>query len=64
MDYLTNIYIYKQELQNKTIHDHRLAISNFHEQSQGKPVGEHPRVYALLVGIFSNRSPQPKYCLI
>ena len=61
-DYLTDLY--KQGLQYRTINNHRLAISAFHEQIQGKPVGEHPRVYALLAGIFNSRSPQPKYCFI
>ena len=31
---------------------------------QGKPVGEHPRVCALLAGICNSRPPQPKYCFI
>ena len=62
LDYLTDLY--KQGLQYRTINNHRSAISAFHEQIQGKPVGEHPRVCALLAGIFNSRPPQPKYCFI
>ena len=62
LDYLTDLY--KQGVQYRTINNHRSAISAFHEQIQGKPVGEHPRVCALLVGIFNSRPPQPKYCFI
>ena len=59
------IYIkYKQGLQYRTINNHRSAISALHKQIQGKPVGEHPRVCALLAGIFNNRPSQPKYCFI
>ena len=46
------------------MNNHRSAISAFHEQIQGKPVGEHPRVCALLAGIFNSRPPKPKYCFI
>ena len=62
LDYLTDLY--KQGLQYRTINNRRSAISAFHEQIQGKPVGEHPRVCALLAGIFNSRPPQPKYCFI
>ena len=44
LDYLTDLY--KQGLQYRTINNHRSAISAFHEQIQGKPVEEHPRVCA------------------
>ena len=40
LDYLTDLY--KQGLQYRTINNHRSAISAFHEQIQGKPVGKHP----------------------
>ena len=62
LDYLADLY--KQGLQYRTINNHRSAISAFHEQIQGKPVGEHPRVCALLARIFNTRAPQPKYCFI
>ena len=62
LDYLTDLY--KQGLQYRTINNHRSAIPAFHEQIQGKLVGEHPRVCALLAGIFNSRPPQPKYCFI
>ena len=56
--------LYKQGLQYRTINNHRSAISAFHEQIQGKSVGEHPRVSALLARIFNSRSQQPKYCFV
>ena len=62
LDYFTALC--KQGLQYKTINNHRSAISTSHEQIQGKPVGEHPRICALLAGIFNSRPPQPKYCFI
>ena len=62
LDYLTDLY--KQGLQYRTINNHRSAISAFHEQIQGKRVGEHPRMCALLAEIFNSRPPQPKYCFI
>ena len=40
LDHLTDLY--KQGLQYRTINNHRSAISAFHEQIQGKPVGKHP----------------------
>ena len=58
LDYLTDLY--KQGLQYRTINNHRSAISAFHEQIQGKPVGEHPRVCDLFARIFNSRPPQPK----
>ena len=62
LDYLTDLC--KQGLQYRTINNHRSAISAFHEQIQGKRVGEHPRVCALLAEIINSRPPQPKYCFI
>ena len=58
LDYLTDLY--KQGLQYRIINNHRSAISAFHEQIQGKPVGEHPRVCDLFARIFNSRPPQPK----
>ena len=43
---------------------HRSAISAYHDQVNGKPVGQHPRVCALLTGAFNMRSPQPRYAFI
>ena len=43
-------------LQNKTINNNRSAISAFHNQIQGKPVGDHPRIYSLAAGIFNRTS--------
>ena len=46
--------LYKQELQYRTLNNHR-PTSTFHEQAQGKHIGEHPKVCALLAGIFNSR---------
>ena len=32
-----------------------------HYHIQEEPVGEHPRIYSLLAGVFNSRPPQPKY---
>ena len=60
--YLTELY--KQRLQDTTINNHRSEFFTFHEQVQGKPIGEHSKVCALLVEGFNRRSPQAKYCFI
>ena len=43
---------------------YRSAISAFHEYVEGKPVGKHPQVCALLSGVFNERPPQPRYVFI
>ena len=51
----------KKGLQYQTINSHRSAISAYHDYVDGKPVGKHARVCALLAGVFSQRPPQPRY---
>ena len=62
LDYLTDSN--KHRLQYRTINNHRSTISAFHDQIQGKPVGKHPKMCALLAGFFNSSPPQPKYCFI
>ena len=51
-------------LQYRTINSHRSAISAYHNYVDRKPVGKHPRVYALLTGFFNQRPPQPRYTFV
>ena len=48
----------------RTIEWHRSAIPAYHEYIDGKPVGQHPKVCALLKGMFNQRPPQPRYVFI
>ena len=47
-----------------TINSHRSAISAYHSYVDGKPVGQHPRVCALLTGVFNQRPPQLRYTFV
>ena len=51
-------------LQYQTINAHRSAISACHNFINGEPTGKHPKMYALLTGIFNERPPQPQYTFI
>ena len=62
LDYLASLY--KSGLQYRTINSHRSAISAYHAIIEGYAVGKHPRVCALLKGVFNCRTPQPKYSVI
>ena len=46
-------------LQYRTLNCLRSAISAHHVHIDGKSVGKHPKVCALLAGIFNQRPPQP-----
>ena len=48
-------------LQYRTLNCLRSAISAYHVHIDGKTVGKHPKVCALLTGIFNQRPPQPRY---
>ena len=48
----------------RTICTHRSAISALHNNIEGRPVGEHPQVSSLVIGVFNNRQPQRKYNFI
>ena len=51
-------------LQYRTLNCLRSAISAYHVHIDGKSVGKHPKVCALLAGIFNQRPPQPRYVFI
>ena len=42
----------------------KTAISAYHVQIDGTSVGKHPKVGALLAGIFNQRPAQPRYAFI
>ena len=62
LDYLTSLF--EKGLQYRTINCYRSAISAYHSHVNGKPVGEHPHVCALLAGVFNKRPPQPRYTFV
>lgn len=45
----------------RTINSHRSAISAYHSEIDGKPVGQHSKVCALIRGVFNQNPPQPRY---
>ena len=47
-------------LQYKILNCLRSAISAYHVHIDGKSMGKHPKVCALLAGIFNQRLPQPR----
>ena len=56
--------LFEKGLEYRTIGTHRSAISAFHDPIENIRVGSHPRVSALMSGIFNKRPPQPKYPFI
>ena len=48
----------------RTMNNYRSAISAYHIAVEGKPVGQHPLICALLLGIFIAKPPQPRYVFI
>ena len=55
---------YEKNLEYRTINNYRSAISAYHNYVEGKPVGQHPLVCALLSGIFIEKPPKPRYVFI
>ena len=53
-----------QDFQFNTIAGFRSAISSYHDPIDGVAVGKHPRVSALITGVYNNRMPQPRYTFI
>ena len=51
-------------LQYRTLSCLRSVISAYYVHIDGKSVGKHPKVCALLAGIFNQRPPQPRYVFI
>ena len=62
LNYLSTLF--EKGLQYRTINSHRSAISAYHDYVDGKPFGKHLRVYALLIGVFNQRPPQPRYTFV
>ena len=49
---------------NRNVNSHRSAIYAYHEQVQGKPVGQHPRVCTLISGVFNKNPPHRRSTFI
>ena len=62
LEYLASLF--EQGYEYRTIGCHRAAISAYHEDVDGKPIGQHPDVCALVNGVFNNRPLQPRYSFI
>ena len=62
VNYLSTLF--NEGLQYQTVNAHRSAISAYHNFINGKPIEKHPKVCALLTGIFNERPPQPRYSFI
>ena len=62
MNYIINFLSEKFDkgLQYRTLNSLRSAISAYHVHSDCKSVVKHPKVCALLAGIFNQRLPQPR----
>lgn len=56
--------LFDEGLEYRTINCHCSAISAYHAIVDGKPVGQNPRVCALLSGVFNQRPPQPRYTFV
>ena len=62
MNYLSTLF--DEGLQYRTVNAHRSAISAYHNFINGEPIGKHPKICALLTGIFNERPRQPRYTFI
>ena len=62
LDFLAELFT--NGLAYRTINCHRSALPAYHDASDRFPVGQHPRVTALMTGIFNKRPPQPRYAFI
>ena len=62
LEFLSNLF--SEGLEYRTINGYRSAISAYHEEAKGIPIGQHPKVCQLLSGVFNKRPPQPKYTVI
>ena len=49
--------LFDEGLQYRIVNAHRSAISAYHDFINGKPIGKHPNICALLTGIFNERPP-------
>lgn len=62
LDFLAELYQLQYEY--STINCHRSAISAYHDPLDNVPVGQHPKVSALMTGIFNQRPPKPRYSFV
>ena len=62
LDFLAELF--QGGLEWSTIAGYRSSISAYHDPTDGVPIGKHPRVCALLKGVFSKRPPVPRYTFI
>ena len=56
--------LFDEGLQYLAVKAHRSAISACHNFLNGEPIGKHPKICALLTGIFNERPPKPRYTFI
>ncbi len=59
VNYLSELY--HRDLAYNTINIHRSAISHNHQGIEGTPVGQHKLVHKLMLGIYNQNPPKPKY---
>lgn len=62
LQFLTELF--HKGLEYSTISGYRSAISAYHDICDGSSIGKHPRVTALLKGIYNQNPPKPKYSFI
>ena len=62
LEFLSNLF--SEILEHRTINGYRSAISTYHEKGKGVPIGQHPQVCQVLLGVFNKRPTQPKYTVI
>ena len=56
--------MFEEVLQYQTISLHHSTVSEYHSYVDEKPVGNHPRVCALLTVVLNQISPQPHYTFV
>ena len=59
LKFISNLF--SEGLEHRTINGYRSAISAYHEKAEGVPIGQHPQVFQLWLGLFNKRPTQPKY---
>ena len=59
LDFLAELF--ESNYEYRTINSYRSAISAYHSNIGGKPIGQHPEVCSLLKGVFIKRPPKPRY---
>ena len=62
MNYLSTLF--DKGLQYQTLNSHHTAVSVHQSYVDGKPVGKHLKICALLTGAFNQRLPKPRYTFV